>query len=158
MEHCRTATTEDTARFVELAREARRELAPMRGGDLWAGRDAAPEPLEAAFAAWSADPGALVLAGCIDGAIVGIGVVEVQELRSGDRLGVIRELFVEDRARSVGVGEALTDRIVAFCREHGCVGIDAIALPGHRATKNFFEEQGFTARALTMHTRLDPTD
>jgi hypothetical protein len=34
--------------------------------------------------------------------------------------------------------------------------VDVIALPGHRATKNFFEEQGFTARAIVMHHGLDP--
>ena len=38
----------------------------------------------------------------------------------------------------------------------GCVGIDAFALPGHRAAKNFFEEQGFTARAIVMHHVLPP--
>ena len=32
--------------------------------------------------------------------------------------------------------------------------VDAFALPGHRATKNFFEEEGFTARALIMHRPL----
>ena len=32
----------------------------------------------------------------------------------------------------------------------------ALALPGHRATKNFFEGQHFTARALVMHRRLGP--
>ena len=42
------------------------------------------------------------------------------------------------------------------CRGRGCVGIDAIALPGHRAAKNFFEAHGFTARALAMHHQLEP--
>jgi hypothetical protein len=37
----------------------------------------------------------------------------------------------------------------------GCSGVDATALPGNRATKNFFEESGFTARLLVMHHRLD---
>jgi len=155
MEHCRTASADDTPRLVELAREVRRELSDMRGGALWAERDAAPEPLDDAFAAWLADPATLVVAGCIDDVIIGIGVVQVEPLRDGSRLGVVRELFVEDGARSVGVGEAMTNRILEFCRAQDCIGVDALALPGHRATKNFFEEQGFTARALTMHTRLD---
>lgn len=157
MEHCRTASTDDIPRLVDLARELRHELSGMRGGPLWAEKDAAPEPLDAAFAAWIADPAVLVLAGCIDDVIVGIGVVQVEPLRDGSRLGVVRELYVEEAARSVGVGEAMTDRIVEFCRAHDCIGVDAVALPGHRATKNFFEEQGFTARALTMHTRFDDT-
>ncbi|MFO7591390.1 MAG: GNAT family N-acetyltransferase [Acidimicrobiia bacterium] len=154
MEHCRTASPDDIPRLVDLARELRHELSDMRGGTLWADRDAAPEPLDAAFTAWIADPAALVLAGCIDEVIIGIGVVQVEPLRDGSRLGVVRELYVEEAARSVGVGEAMTDRIVEFCRAHDCIGVDAVALPGHRATKNFFEEQGFTARALTMHTSL----
>ena len=58
-------------------------------------------------------------------------------------------------ARSVGVGEAMADDIVAFCATRRCTGIDAVALPGHRATKNFFEEGGFTARAIVMHRALD---
>lgn len=154
MEHCRTASPDDIPRLVDLARELRHELSDMRGGTLWADRDAAPEPLDAAFTAWIADPAALVLAGCIDDVIIGIAVVQVEPLRDGSRLGVVRELYVEEAARSVGVGEAMTDRIVEFCRAHDCIGVDAVALPGHRETKNFFEEQGFTARALTMHTSL----
>jgi GNAT superfamily N-acetyltransferase len=69
-------------------------------------------------------------------------------------LGVVTDLFVELAAREVGVGEALADSIVDHCRTAGCVGVDATALPGHRAAKNFFEAHGFTARALTMHHRL----
>jgi GNAT superfamily N-acetyltransferase len=75
-------------------------------------------------------------------------------LRSGAALGTVTDLFVEDAAREVGVGERIIDDLVAFCIERGCIGIDAAALPGHRATKNFFEEHHFTARLLTMHHRL----
>jgi GNAT superfamily N-acetyltransferase len=57
-------------------------------------------------------------------------------------------------ARSVGVGEALMDLIVAWCEQRRCVGIDAHALPGNRATKNFFETFGFKARLLTVHRPL----
>jgi hypothetical protein len=45
--------------------------------------------------------------------------------------------------------------LIAWCRARGCTGMDAMALPGHRQTKNFFEESGFTARKLVMHHRLD---
>ncbi len=45
----------------------------------------------------------------------------------------------------MSVGEGLLEQLVAWCREQGCVGIDAFALPGHRAAKNFFETAGFTA-------------
>lgn len=155
MERCRPATSHDEARVVELARWLRAELVELRGGALWSDREGLGEPLEAAFAAWLARPEWLVVAGCIDDIVVGYGVVEVETLRSGSRLGVIHELFVEVEARSVGVGEAMAGALVAFCRDDHCMGIDARALPGHRAAKNFFEEQGFTARAIVMHHDLD---
>lgn len=39
-------------------------------------------------------------------------------------------------------------------RSQGCVGVEATALPGQRATKNFFEEQGLQARLLTVYRSL----
>jgi L-amino acid N-acyltransferase YncA len=67
---------------------------------------------------------------------------------------VIDDLFVEGEAREVGVGEEMTKVVVEWCEERGCRGIDANVLPGDRATKNFFESFGFTARAITVHRRL----
>jgi len=146
------------ARIVELARTLRAELIELRGGPLWADREAPGEPLEATLNAWLASPEWSVVVGCIDDAVLGYGVVEIETLRSGSRLGVIHELFVEVDARSVGVGEAMAGALVAFCRGRQCVGIDARALPGHRAAKNFFEEQGFKARAIVMHHELGVPD
>ena len=43
------------------------------------------------------------------------------------------------------------DLLVAWAHERGCVGIDALRLPGNRDTKNFFERFGLTARAIVVH-------
>src|ERR1700738_2628608 len=67
------------------------------------------------------------------------------------RLAVITDLFGEEGARSVGVGEAMITELVTFASRAGCIGVDALALPGARAAKNFFEESGFTARIIVMH-------
>ena len=88
--------------------------------------------------------------------MIGFAAVVVEQLRSGARLGVVTDLFVEPEAREVGVGEVLVDALVEHCRAAGCIGVDATALPGHRAAKNFFETHGFTARALTMHHGSTP--
>jgi hypothetical protein len=48
------------------------------------------------------------------------------------------------------------DSLLAWASERGCQGVDATALPGDRATKNFFEGSGFTARLLVMHHRVRP--
>jgi GNAT superfamily N-acetyltransferase len=155
VESSRPAALGDLPRIVELAELMRAELVAMRGGALWAEREAWPEPAVDAYRALLDRDDALVVIGSIDDAPLGFGAVVIETLRSGRPLGVITDLFVEEDARSVGIGDALATDLVAFCEARGCIGIDARALPGHRATKNFFEAHGFTARALVMHHRLD---
>jgi ribosomal protein S18 acetylase RimI-like enzyme len=155
MEGSRPATVEDLPRIAELAELARDELVPMKGGALWSAREAVAEPFEDAYGTLIDRDDALVVVGTVDEMIVGFGVVALERLRTGETLGVISDIFVEPGARAVGVGEAMADDLVAFCVTRGCTGIDALALPGHRTTKNFFEGSGFTARALVMHRSLD---
>jgi ribosomal protein S18 acetylase RimI-like enzyme len=153
-ETSRPATSADLPRIVELARDMRAELSAMRGGGLWAEREAWPEPLDDAYRSLLERDDAAVVVGAIDDAVVGFAGVVVETLRSGRTLGVITDLFVEEGARSVGLGDAMVIDLMAFCVAHGCIGVDAVSLPGHRAAKNFFEAHGFTARALAMHHPL----
>jgi len=155
MEGSRPATAEDLPRIAELAELVRHELVPMKGGALWSAREAVAEPFEDTYGALIDHDDALVVVGTVDETVVGFGVVTLERLRTGETLGVISDLFVEPGARAVGVGEAMADDLVAFCAARGCTGIDALALPGHRTAKNFFEGSGFTARALVMHRALD---
>lgn len=154
MEGCRIATTDDVPRLAELARAAIAELSPAKGGDVWAARHARTEPVEEGLRAALADGGTRVLCGTIDGAVIGYAVVRVECLPGGGRLGVMDEIYVEPEARAVGVGEAMANAVIEWCREAGCIGIDSVALPGDRATKNFFETFGFTSRLLVVHRRL----
>ncbi|HEX6311840.1 MAG TPA: GNAT family N-acetyltransferase [Acidimicrobiia bacterium] len=154
MEGSRSATAGDLDRIADLARAMRAELAAMKGGALWAVREARPEPLEEDYGRLLDRTDARLIVGTIDDTVVGFGAVELEVLRSGASLGVITDLFVEAEARAVGVGEHLAGDLVQFCTARDCVGIDALALPGHRAAKNFFEESGFTARVIVMHRRL----
>jgi ribosomal protein S18 acetylase RimI-like enzyme len=155
MEGSRPATADDLSRIAELAELARQELVPMKGGALWSAREAVAGPFEDAYGALIDRDDAFVVVGTLDDAVVGFGVVTLEHLRTGETLGVVSDLFVEPDAREVGVGEAMADDLVAFCATRGCTGSDALALPGHRTTKNFFEGFGFTARALVMHRALD---
>ena len=154
MEAARKATTSDLPRLAELARAAIAELEPTRGGGVWRAREARAEPIEAGLEALLDDPDGRLLAGTVDGVIIGYAAARIEHLGDGSRLGVVDDIFVEEEGRGVGVGEAMIDDLVAWCTERGCLGIDAMALPGHRLTKNFFEEAGFTARKLVMHHRL----
>jgi GNAT superfamily N-acetyltransferase len=153
----------DLTRLAELRRMASEELGPMRGGELLLLREV-PRPGGASLTdADLDDPERGLWVGTIDETIVGYSTGHLERLEAtvgteGARpvyLGVIDELFVEVEARAVGVGEAMMGEMLAWFTARGCIGVDALALPGHRSTKNFFEESGFTARLLVMHRRLD---
>ena len=154
MEGARPATCGDLATLARLAEEAVAEQVDERGGVIWASRETRPLPALTSLQESLEDDDQLLLAGTIDEVVVGYAGVRLERLRSGDLLGVVSDLFVEPGARSVGVGEALIEEVLTWCGEHGCCGVDAVALPGNRDTKNFFETFGFTARALIVHRGL----
>ncbi|MGH9264283.1 MAG: GNAT family N-acetyltransferase [Acidimicrobiales bacterium] len=154
-EACRSALAADVPRIAELARAALAELAPMRGGAVWRAREARAEPIEEGLEELLDHPDARTVVATIDDVVVGYAVAHLEYLADGTVLGVIDDIFVEEGARQVGLGELMIGDLTAWCDEHKCIGIDAMALPGHRATKNFFEESGFTARQLIMHHRFE---
>jgi ribosomal protein S18 acetylase RimI-like enzyme len=153
LEASRPATPQDLPRVLELAQQMRSELAPMKGGAIWSAREAHADPASVYGAMLERDDARLIV-GTIDEVIIGFAAARLERLHDGAVLGVITDLFVDPDAREVGVGEALVLDLIAFCESSGCVGIDALSLPGHRAAKNFFEDSGFTARAIVMHRRV----
>lgn len=154
MEAARPATVHDVARMAELYEQAKEEMLAFRGAGLLFMREARRDPVATSLAAAIDDPGRGVWVGTIDAVVVGYAAGRIEELPAGELLGVVEDIFVEAGARSVGVGEALADAAVGWFEDRGCCGADALALPGTRATKNFFEEAGFTARLLVMHKPL----
>lgn len=153
-EAARAATPADRDEVVGLARSARALAGDQRGGPLLIAGSLRPEPLEAAVDDALAAASTTVVIGTYDHVPVGYGLVRDQELADGRHLGVIEELFVLPGARAVGVGEAMMTAIEAWCRDRHCIGIDAVALPGDRDTKNFFETFGLVARAIVVHRPL----
>jgi GNAT superfamily N-acetyltransferase len=158
VEAARLATEADVPDIADLVRLAIAELAPMRGGAVWEAQESRQEPLEAALSALIGAADTRVLVGTIDDVIVGYAVARQERLSDGTLLGVVEDIFVDPGAREVGLGEAMMGDLVRWCAESGCIGMDAIALPGHRSTKNFFEESGFTARKIVMHRSLLPAE
>lgn len=94
--------------------------------------------------------------GTLDGASVGFAAARFVALADGRSLAAIDALYVLPEARGVGLGEALMDEILAWAVAGGAAAVDAVALPGDRVTKNFFERYGMTARAIQVHRRLEP--
>lgn len=147
IEGARPATNDDWAAVEALHRSATDELRVEKGGELWARHtDRAAGPRRP-------DDG-VVLVGTIDDVVVGYAIVRGDVLADGGTLAVVSDVYVEPEARGVGVGEALLDACLAWAAERGCVGVDSVALPGMRASKNFFEAAGLVARAIVVHRKL----
>lgn len=151
----RRATADDLPTLVTLATAATEELTPHRGGDVWRRQQARPMPPGDSLRADLDDPDTRVVLGTIDDTPVGYGVIHIEVLTDGSRLGVIDDLFTLEGARGVSVGEHVMDELIAWARDAGCFGVDSLALPGDRHTKNFFESFGLVARAIVVHRPLD---
>ncbi|HUF32375.1 MAG TPA: GNAT family N-acetyltransferase [Acidimicrobiales bacterium] len=154
MEGARLATRDDVARLADLVVEAIAEQATGRGGPVWSQREARGVPAAASLEEAVADPDRFVVVGTINDVVVGFAAAHVEELRNAELLGVVTDIYTEADARGVGVGEAMINEVLDWCRGRGCSGVDALALPGNRSTKNFFETFGFTARAIIVHRSL----
>ncbi len=133
----RDATDADRATIDRLRAAAFDEMRPLRGGRLYVDRDA------------PAFDGDGLWVGELAGEVVGYLAASVD-----GRIGRVDGVYVDPACRSVGVGEAMITAALDWFRARGCSGVDAVALPGARATKNFFEETGFSARLLVMHREL----
>jgi GNAT superfamily N-acetyltransferase len=150
----RPATATDLPDLVALAEAAVAEMVPNRGGELWARTIGRRPPFEPALSAAMVDPMRLLLCGTVDGVTCGYASVRLDDLHDGDRLAVVEDLYTLPDARGVGVGEALMDTVLVWAKAEGAIGVDAVALPGMRDTKNFFESFGLVARALVVHRSL----
>lgn len=161
MESARAASRADLEAIGSLATLAEDETRTKRGGPSFLrgeARTAARDGAITSIAEAIEDPEGLVVVGCIDDVVVGVGSVEITDHSDGTRTATIRDLFVHPEARRVGVGEAMVEALVTRARTRGCIAVDSYALPGDRATKNFFETHGFTARLLVVHSDLTETD
>ena len=154
-ETARTATLDDLDDLVHLAQAAIDEKRTQKGGGVWARRERRGDPLDISLRTAIGAPDQEVAVGLIDDTVVGYGTVRIELLADGGQLGVIDELFVDPGCRAVGVGEMLMNHLVDWCRRRGCFGVDSLALPGDRHTKNFFESFGLVARAIVVHRSLE---
>ena len=153
-EGCRPAVPGDLDRLAVLAEQAVTELAQGRGGALWARHQGRQAPYAPRLAEEIDGADHEVVVGTLDGDVLGYGVAHVEVLRDGGLLGVVTDLYAEPGAREVGLGEAMMSSLIEWCTERGCFGVDSLALPGDRHTKNFFESFGLVARALVVHRPL----
>lgn len=154
IEGVRAATADDLDVLVDLYRAALEETVEMKAA--FRELDARPEPVADSFRADLAATDSIVLVGCIDDAPVGYAVVHMEERlpQAGGAHARVTDIYVDPEARSVGVGEELAKVVLAWAGERGAKSAEIRVVPGHRASKNFCEENGFTARILIMHRTL----
>ncbi len=152
-ETTRDATLSDVEQVVLLLAEGRSLMADARGGPLWLARQAIKEPLDEAVGLAISGHDWLVQLAAIDMAPLGVLIAQAETIGSVT-VAVVRELFVTPDARGVGLGELMMDAALEWAADRGFVGVDSYALPGDRATKNFFERFGLKARGIVVHRSI----
>lgn len=155
MESTRIAGLDDLAVLHDLEDQARASIAEQRGGAVHLRRN---PPHGATWESIVEDPTWFALLGTIDQVPIGYVLARRDLLDDGTWIATVTDLFVDPEARGVGVGACLLDAVIAWAGSAGCTGVDGTALPGDRATKNFFESYGMVARAITTHLPIDRTD
>ncbi|HEX6419558.1 MAG TPA: GNAT family N-acetyltransferase [Acidimicrobiales bacterium] len=153
-ESARTAAAADIPELAAMVVAASEEKRAQKGGAVWYRRERRQGDPAARLAGALDAADHEVAAGTLDDTVVGYAVARVEHLADGGLLGVVEDLYVDPQARAVGVGEALMDHVLAWCRARGCFGVDSLALPGDRHTKNVFESFGLVARAIVVHRPL----
>lgn len=152
----RHAVDDDIDALVDIAVDHAARIDGERGADLMLRREMSynKQELRARLAAAIGDADTLLLVGTYGGVVFGYALTVFEQLDDGGLLARVEQLVVEPEARGVGIGEALMNAVVEEARSRGCLGIDAVALPGDRETKNFFESFGLKARQLVVHRSL----
>jgi ribosomal protein S18 acetylase RimI-like enzyme len=146
------ATPDDLEALESLYRGLEAEMTGLHR--MWPLADGLDEPVSESLRRALGSPETLVLVGRIDEVPFGFLLARVEDMLvqgHGERVGVIRLIYVDPGAREVAVGEAMRDLAMEMLRERGISKFDAHVLPGHRLAKNFFEAGGFAARSIVMH-------
>lgn len=140
----RSAIPADAEAITALCATAERAMSAFRGGDVL--RDEMEVPT---FAADS--PGRIWLVAEIESFVVGVITA-----RRENAVLVIDRVYVDSSARSHGAGDALVSALLDSAAKHGMDRVDGWALPGDRETKNLYERNGMTARAIIASRAINP--
>lgn len=155
MEAARPATSEDLAAIQAISERRRSEIEGERGAQGLLRREAGTAAVADEIGSRMDDGSALVVVGCYDDVVFGYGYAVLESQLDETKLARLNHFVVDAEIRKSGIGEAMMNLLLDLAAEHGCVGIDSLALPGDRDTKNFFESFGLKARLLTVHRSLD---
>lgn len=150
----RAATPLDSEFLADAHRLGHEAVRDARGGALDILLRGRKEPISDSFLADLSSADHSVLVATANEQPAGYLAAGALELSSGDTILHITDMWVHPEARGIGLGSALMQEALATAKRRGCTGIDARALPGDRATKNFFESFGLVARTIEVHRSL----
>lgn len=148
----RPAARNDLLALESLYGELAAEMDAIK--PIWSLADGLPRPVSESMETLLDDPAAHLYLGEIDQVPVGFLIARDEDLlpqADGRQVAAVRYIFTLAEARGVGVGEAMIERFLKDALGRGIRDFDAHVSPGHRASKNFFESQGFKARSIVMH-------
>jgi ribosomal protein S18 acetylase RimI-like enzyme len=70
----------------------------------------------------------------------------------------IEDVVVDERARGLGVGRALTEAAIRTATRHGVRTLDLMSRPARVAANRLYERLGFRPRESTVYrVQADPT-
>ncbi|CAI8388633.1 MAG: Uncharacterised protein [Acidimicrobiales bacterium AG-410-I20] len=155
VENARTAEVSDLENLERLALKSNEEVLQKRGGKTLSLQNPNYGQLRKLFEQAFMDELAEVFIGTIDDSVVGYGVIRESRLQDGTPHASIEAIYVEEEARSVGVGEIIMEKMLEWAQSRSIPTVDSVALPGDRQTKNFFETHGLVARAIIVQKDLN---
>jgi GNAT superfamily N-acetyltransferase len=98
----------------------------------------------------------LFLATDDDGRILGTATLVTFRIPTGRRAW-IEDVVVDDAARGMGVGGALTQAMVDRAEELGCTTVDLTSRPSREAANRLYQREGFAGRnTIVYRYRIAP--
>lgn len=94
----------------------------------------------------------LFLATDDDGTILGTATLVTFRIPTGRRAW-IEDVVVDDAARGLGVGGALTQAMVDRAEELGCTTVDLTSRPSREAANRLYQREGFERRDTNVYRR-----
>lgn len=143
----RVLTGLDVNRVLQLDRESRMSLNNVKGGPAWLAEHPSLDGLLS-----GAETTCLVAV--LAEAIIGFALTvdRIDPIRG--RICEVDRVYVDERGRDIGCGDALLAEVIASAVRRSCLFIEADVLPGDRASKNLYERASMTARRITVSKSL----
>ena len=90
------------------------------------------------------------------GVVIGMATLATFRIPTGLRAW-IEDVVVDEAGRGQGVGEALTNAMVARARELGCRTVDLTSRPSREAANRLYQRLGFELRETNVYRWTHPT-